>query len=110
MSEFVELVFVRIKGYPVSINQNSTHKSNEYIDRNYLYRAPAWSHLEKGDLVLCRIGKALTQAKVVASDNVEIGGEKFNTWVDIANADLPLPKIDGVFKPFKYKDEGGILE
>lgn len=88
--KYVELVFVR---------------HNEYPQKNYLFQAPAWSGLKKGDLVMCETSKGLKQGKVVAADDFVVDSKDFNTWVDIANAKLPLAKIAGVFKSFEYEDE-----
>lgn len=88
--KYVELVFVR---------------HNECSSKIYLFQAPAWSSLKKGDLVMCKTSNGLKQGTVVAADDFTVGSEDFNTWVDIANARLPLKKIAGVFKPFVYEDE-----
>lgn len=88
--KFIGLVFVR---------------HNEYSNKIYLFQAPAWSNLKKGDLVMCKTSNGLKQGIVVAADDFTVDSEDFNKWVDIANARLPLKNIAGVFKPFVYEEE-----
>lgn len=93
MSEWVDLVIVRFY-------ENQT--------RTYLFQAPAWSELKKGDIVLCNIAKGTKIAIVVASDTVmRDQKETVEMWADICCAKFPLKTIKGKFKEFEYPDEKG---
>lgn len=76
-------------------------------DKIYLFEAPAFSGLKKGDIVLCRTANGVKQGTVVHTDDVEKDSASFQMWVDITNAKLPLKRIDGVFNKCSYKDEQG---
>ncbi len=72
----------------------------------YLFEMPKWCNLKKGDLVLCEISHGPEQGIVIATDTFEENSDDFNKWIDIANTQLPLKKIAGVFKTFKYPQDG----
>lgn len=91
MSEWVDLVIVRF-------HENQT--------RVYLFQAPAWSHLRKGDLVMCDTANGTKIATVVTSDTAEQDKkEVVGMWADVCCATFPLKRIKGRFTDFKYPDE-----
>lgn len=93
MSKWVDLVIVRFY-------ENQT--------RVYLFQAPAWSGLKKGDVVLCDTAKGAKIATVIASNTVERDEEEtVKMWADICCAKFPLKTIKGKFKEFEYPDEEG---
>lgn len=71
----------------------------------YLFEAPAFNGLKKGDSVLCRTVNGNKIGTVVHTDNVIPDSDAFKMWVDVTNAKLPLKRIEGVFDKCKYKDE-----
>lgn len=84
------------------------HPEYTNSEKVFLYEAPAFMGLNKGDKVLCRVKKdRLAVGVVVHTDNVEKDSASFQMWVDITNAKLPLKRIDGVFNKCSYKDEQG---
>mgnify|MGYP000757561682 FL=1 len=79
------------------------HPNSEKV---YLYEAPAFTGLNKGDKVLCRVKKdRLAVGVVVHTDNVEKGSASVDMWADVTNATLPLERIEGIFEKCRYKDE-----
>lgn len=82
------------------------HPEYTNAEKVYLYEAPAFNGLKKGDKVLCRIKKdRLVIGVVVHTDNVEKGSSAVDMWADITNTTLPLKRIEGIFDKCKYKDE-----
>ena len=80
----------------------------EYTNKEkvYLYEAPAFTGLKKGDKVLYRVKTdRLVVGVVVHTDNVEKGSAAVDMWADVTNATLPLKRIEGIFEKCSYKDE-----
>lgn len=88
---YIQLVFVKFSG--------------RFLDGKFLYQAPAWTDLKKGDLVMCDTVDGLKQGTVVATDCFEIGGKDYCNWIDIAETKQPLKKIAGIFKKLDYPDD-----
>lgn len=75
-------------------------------EKVYLFEAPAFTGLKKGDKVLCRHRKnGFTVGVVVHTDSVEKGSAAVDMWVDVTNSTLPLKRIEGIFEKCSYKDE-----
>lgn len=93
MNEWTGLVIVR-------------HPEYTNAEKVYLYEAPAFNGLKKGDKVLCRVKEnRLVVGVVVHTDNVEKGSAAVDMWADVTNATLPLKRIEGIFEKCSYKDE-----
>ena len=90
-SEWIDLVIVR-------------HNMREKAI--YLFEAPAWSGLEKGDIVKCQTSSGLVDGFVVHKESVEINNkEAIETWCNICGAKVPLKRLEGKFNKFVYSDE-----
>ena len=77
MSKFVDLVLVR-------------HTENE---RTFLFQAPAFSHLKKGERVLVSTMTGSAEGTVVASETFDDGSDAFAFIVQATGAYLPLRRV-----------------
>ena len=71
-------------------------------DRNFLFRAPEWSHLEKGDLVVVETKNGEKNATVVSSITLSINDKDEIDF--IMNATGADPVVKRVLRKIVYKD------
>ena len=73
----------------------------------YLFQAPAYSGLQKGDMIIVETKHGNELAVVEQKTLVEAGSELHDFLIEVTKATLPLRKVLGKFtySEFKYKDE-----
>lgn len=95
MSDYIDLVLCK-------------HPMNE---KTYLFRAPAFSHLKKGDGVFVETRKGEQLAEVINSWTGNVDDGEFMEFIkDCTHAKFPLMRITGKLelKTFDYKEEDEI--
>lgn len=90
---------------------------NEYIDlvvckhdnnpKSFIFRAPAWSHLKKGDLVIVETQKGEKEAIVERSYTTNRSSEELDFILISSGATIPLKKVlkKVTYKKLIYEDE-----
>ena len=90
---------------------------NKYIDLvvakhsgsngRFLFRAPAFSHLEKADEVVCETTKGASTASVIASVTVGKGSKEYEFIKDVCKAYEPIKRVLAKVEyiQFKYENE-----
>ena len=75
--------------------------------RYFLFQAPSFSYLKKGQLVMCETKKGECEAEVVNSVTVEAESELFNFIVDMCKATTPLKRVLKViaYRELKYSED-----
>ena len=64
----------------------------------YLFQAPAWSHLKKGDRIYVDTRYGEAEGKVINSQTVSKDSSEFVFAVDCCKAKLPLRKVIAKFE------------
>ena len=70
-------------------------------DKTFLFRAPAWSHLEKGDLVVVETVNGEQMAQVVSC--ITLGNDEVDKIDFIMNATRADSDVKKVLKKVDYK-------
>lgn len=78
----------------------------------FLFQAPAWSHLKKGDDVIVDTIRGEHPAFVVDAITVDIDSDTFNFIVDSMEATLPLKRVLKKFdyKTFEYEEDENVTD
>ena len=81
---------------------------HENSDRTYLFHAPAWSYLSKGDLVVVDTKKGEQMAMVISS--ITLGDDetdKIDFIMNATGADADVKKVlrKVVYREFEYKED-----
>ena len=78
-------------------------------DKKYLFRAPAWSHLKKGDIVRVDTALGIKNATVVGSATFskDLEEEEARLVITLCGAVLPLKTVVAKveYHAFVYEDE-----
>lgn len=110
------------RGLELVESGEGTRKMNEYIDfvickhmdndRTFLFQAPAYSGLNKGDVVLVDTKHGKCFAEVLQKTLVEKGSDLHDFFIEATHATLPLRKVLGKFtySEFKYNDDAGNVD
>ena len=77
-------------------------------NKAYLFKAPQFSHLEKGDKVIVETENRDAEAEVVAT--YTIGGDDDELWsmfIALSGAEIPLKKVlkKITYREFKFEEE-----
>ena len=81
---------------------------HENSDKAYLFRAPAFTHLTKGDLVVVETKKGEQMAMVVSSITLSNDdADEIDFIMNATGADSDVKKVlrKVVYKDFKYKED-----
>ena len=76
-------------------------------EKPFVFRAPAWSHLNEGDKVIVETYKGESMATVLKCASVAKDSEELDVIVSASGASLPLKKVlqKVKFIDFQYDDE-----
>ncbi len=75
--------------------------------KKYLFRAPAYSSIDKGDTVVVEDQNGETMATVVGYADVIVGNEEYEMILECCGATLPLKRVLSkvVYREFRWDED-----
>ena len=95
-NNYVDLVLIKHPASAMYTNNNV-----------FLFEAPKFTHLEKGEKVICVTKNGEAEGEVVNSITVTTDSDEYKFAIDATGATLPLAKIKARIRliEFEYEDE-----